>query len=361
MTIKEDLAIQNLITAFSFQKLGISKLWMTSYGNSIASGYSRLFPTKPLLLRNETLEKSMSSYGIELKRFQFARGQNNNEEQTLHWLLDNVSQLELRKMNRKDYGGGTISMPGAKLLETELDSYFPLDSKLTFGLQDIFLTASENLANIVIYHGATGSLIDNFIRNGIHRNFRGITRDVHGLEDILKIIQNFNRERETDVQVYLCGIPDFLGIHISEIVNVRLKSLSKKFANVVYVEPVKQKFFYWKDGKLGTDFHYSPEEYEALNLRIMEALKEQFLQCQIKIRIDRMLYQKSKADELYDSTLNFDATLESYFKMCYAELGKEKISFELFQQAFLDYVLECYPYDFYIPKKALIKALRMKR
>ena len=90
-------------------------------------------------------------------------------------------------------------------------------------------------------------------------------------------------------------------------------------------------------------------------------LAEQFLQCQIKIRIDRMLYQKSKADELYDSTLNFDATLESYFKMCYAELGKEKISFELFQQAFLDYVLECYPYDFYIPKKALIKALRMKR
>ena len=54
ITEKQRLLNQEL--ALLFRKQNITKFQMTSYGNSIATGYSMVRPTKPLLLRNQTIE-----------------------------------------------------------------------------------------------------------------------------------------------------------------------------------------------------------------------------------------------------------------------------------------------------------------
>lgn len=61
----------------------ITNLRLISLGNSIASGYSMVRSTKPLLLRNESLEEVLQKENITLERHHFARAQNNNDEHIL--------------------------------------------------------------------------------------------------------------------------------------------------------------------------------------------------------------------------------------------------------------------------------------
>lgn len=114
------------------------------------------------------------------------------------------------------------------------------------GLQEILFEKSNNLANIIIYNGATGSFLDNITRNGklSQKLTYGIKRDITSLEATLKIIQEKNRNSSLNIQLYLCGAPNFLGLHISDIINHKLQSLSKNYAFVTYVEPVKSKLLY---------------------------------------------------------------------------------------------------------------------
>lgn len=84
-------------------KNGISKVRLTSFGNSIASGYSMVRTTKPLLLRNESLGQIMINSGISLDIHHFARAQNNNDERLYEWLINNIKESEIHKMNQNDY------------------------------------------------------------------------------------------------------------------------------------------------------------------------------------------------------------------------------------------------------------------
>ena len=335
-----------------FHQLGISKLWITSYGNSIASGFSMVDPIIPLLFRNVSLKKTMEEHEIELRQFHFARAQNNNEEHVLHWLLDNISEIEMNQMNHVDYGNYPSSMSSTPMTQKELEQYFPLMLEEPMRLQDIVTTKQSDLANIIIYNGATGSLIDNFTRKGKHKNLSGVTRDIKGLDGILRIIQDFNRERGTNVEVYLCGIPNVMGINVSEIVNIQLKKLSREFANVVYIEPVKEQLFRFQDG-IKVDVHYSTNEYQELHIKIMKRIYEQYFSCKIKIEIDRMLYQQSQKAEFGDLAL-----FEDYLEECFRKIKNQNIDLRLFQKDLLKYVLERYPYDyFYLPKKQLVKSI----
>ena len=81
---------QKLATMLKSQ--GIKNLSITSYGNSIASGYSMLRTIKPLLLRNESIQQIMNSNGISLERHAFARAQNNDDEHLFEWLVSNVKE-----------------------------------------------------------------------------------------------------------------------------------------------------------------------------------------------------------------------------------------------------------------------------
>lgn len=212
-----------------FLRKGITNFRLTSLGNSISSGYSMTRTTMPLLLRNYTLDQVMKSKGISLERHTFARAQNNNDEHVFDWIVTNLKESQMHKFNRSDYNGGPTSMFTRGMTEENLADFYPLEMDDDPGLQDLIKQADDDMANIVIYNGLTGSFLDNVTREGRLRDMLtfGIKRDTYGLEATLKFIQANNRKNGGTTQVYLCGVPDFLGLKISEIINSKLKKLLK--------------------------------------------------------------------------------------------------------------------------------------
>lgn len=338
---------------------GIKNLSITSYGNSIASGYSMLRTIKPLLLRNESIQQVMNSNGIYLERHNFARAQNNGDEHLFEWLILNIKETEINVMNRSDYGGGPTSMPVSSLDYHMIDSFYPLDIKEDKGLQDIIQTKGDALANIIVYNGCTGSFLDNITRDGklSQKLTYGIKRDLTSLEAILKYIQSYNREFGTNIQLYICGAPNFLGINIVNIINNKLRRLAKKYANVSYVEPVKSKFFYRniETGKIVVDIHYDEEEYDRLNNHILATIINNYQISQAMISTDRKFYRLSSGIEFYGRRDDILPMIKSIMETEIESTMQKFISTEdkiQYGKKAIAYLNERGPYDFfYLGKK----------
>ena len=316
ITEKQRLLNQEL--ALLFRKQNITKFQMTSYGNSIATGYSMVRPTKPLLLRNQTIEKIMKANGITLCRYHFSRAQNNNDARLFDYLIRNVRLSDIYKMNRNDFGTGPTSMPtfgfkrrhqeGKGLSKEELDYYYPLEVEDDRTIQDVFFETDSSLANIVVYNGCTGAFLNNCTRNKKLHFMQGIQEDTISLEAILSYIQNHNRIGKSNTQVYLCGVPNFLGIYLSEVINGRLKRIAKKYANTIYVEPVKSRLFYPSIGskKHQFDVHYDELEYLELNNHILQSIEKNYTTTAAMIDIDRKFLSLNKQLEFQTSSIVSD-------------------------------------------------------
>lgn len=361
---------------------GISKLRITSFGNSISSGYSFVRSIKPLLLRNDSLKKIINNKGIELDIHHFARSQNNNDEKLFEWLQINIKESEIHRMNRKDYVDGVIKMSNNGLNQENIDNWYAIDLKEDLGLKDLILETNEALANIVIYNGCTGSFLDNVTRGGklSHKLTYGIKMDVSSLEATLKYIQNNNRKFKTNTQVYLCGAPNFLGLNISEFINAKLRKIANKYANVTYVESIKSKCIYKKYaserkdnekhsflGKinfLGLDIHYDEIEYLEFINNIIDAINKNYLITQAMINIDRNFYNFSSNLELNKQHLigdnlyileYIDDILYEYSKALSVDQQKE------FLLKLKRYILDRMPSDFYyLGKDDFIKLVNEK-
>lgn len=355
--LEEQENLNRRLAAF-FHEHHIKHFRLISLGNSIASGYSIVRETKPLLLRNNTLPTIMKEHDIELDIHHFARAQNNNDEHVLEWIESNIKESEIHKMNQNDYSNNSTSMRTTGLTEEKIKEYYPTEIENDVGLKDILTDQESNLANIVIYNGATGSFLDGITRGGnLFQQFtHGIKRDISSMEATLKIIQTNNRKNLSNTQVYICGAPNFLGLNISEVINSKLKSLADHYANVIYVEPVKSKLFY--DSLNGTgkeiDIHYDEEEYQAFNNKMIESIQKNYQTCQSMIQLDRELYQLNQQIEQGNQGLNPKEIIPNRIEK---ELQKLSTSEE--KNAFLKdlrkYLINRFPYDFYFLGKDTIQ------
>lgn len=345
--------------ALLLKRLNINKLMLTSVGNSIASGYSIVRTTKPLFLRNETLKKYMEENKIELETHAYARPQNNNEEHVFEWIIENTKESEINEMLRSDYSGSETSMNTNLLTQEMVEREYPIDLENNKGLQDILKQKEEGQANIVVYNGCTGSLLDNLTREGklTEQLAYGIKRDVVGLEAILKYIQTINRKENTNTQVYVCGAPNFLGLNLMDMINKRIKKAVKNYANVTYVEPVKSNFIYRnvETNKISPDIHYNEEEYKELNEHIIKSILDNYIINQAMINIDRKLYNLSSDIEINHPELstNNDKIQDYIDDILLTEEVKiqNKEDKEKFLKKAKDYILERSPYDFFYLKK----------
>lgn len=376
-----------------FKENGIHKFRLTSLGNSIASGFSMVRTTMPLLMRNNSLKEFMNQNDIDLDIYHFARAQNNSDEHVFEWLTTNIKLSEIHKFNRSDYIGKETSMPRPKIMPkqslnlSDLDKIFPtrLEFDEDIGLKDAIFENRFDMANIVVYNGCTGSFLDNVTRNGklSEKLTYGVNRDISSLEATLKFIQNSNRKNGTNTQVYICGAPNFLGLRISEIINVKLKKVAKKYANTVYVEPVKSKFIYkpvefiddgdltelqrkFKDYIRYFDIHYDEEEYLKLNNNIVAIIYENYLSTQFMIDVDRYCYDMSSKVELdmkYSCDIK-DEMVENVYDYIEEELLRIEGKVDRLElcNRLKKYLLSRAPYDFhYIGKdnvKLMIKCAR---
>lgn len=350
-----------------FENEKIKTFNFTSFGNSISTGYSIARTTKPLLLRNESLNDVMKQYDIILKRYHFARAQTNGDEHLYDWLINNIKLSEINKMNRIDLGTEKTSMVTRGMTQELIDEYYPLSLHNNLGLKDVILDTNIDLANIVIYNGLTGSFIDNYTRGGCRFLTYGIKRDATSLEAILKFIQNSNRQNGTNTQVYIGGAPNFLGLNIPLPINNRLKKIADLYANVTYIEPVKSNFIYMPYDENGKnhvpipDVHYSEEEYAKFNNNIVETICNNYLFNKYLIDIDREAFRLSTKIEKCeiskeDASQNFNQIIEKYFSQI------KEVDRKHFLRLLKKYLNERFPYDFYyIGKNNVNEALNSRR
>lgn len=355
-----------------FQLHHIKKFRVTSLGNSIASGYSMTRTIKPLLIRNESLESIMSSFDIALDRHQFARPQNNCDEHIFEWLVSNVKETDIYKMNHVDYFSVKNCMPTVNGITSDnIHQYYPLDIEGAPRIQEVILESTLDMANVVIYNGATGSFLDNVTRRGkIHHKLTyGIKRDISSIDATLQFIQSYNRLDNSNTQVYLCGAPNYLGLGVTEAINAKLKKLAKKYANVVYVPPIKSRFLYhplhlvknkFFKHILLPDTHYSEDEYLKLNNGIISSISVNYLTTQAMISLDRELYRLSSMIELeYPEYLDIPQYIEQQImemlERISVNLANEEERKKFYNQA-KRYLINRTPYDFYYVGKKNIKA-----
>lgn len=372
-TLNEELAI-------FFKEHGITNFRLTSMGNSIASGYSMVRTIKPLLLRNESIKEIMKAHDIAVDHHSFARAQNNNDEHIHEWLINNTKESEIYQMNRMDYEENSkIKQSSPGINQEKINEYYPKELDIDLGLKDTILESDENLANIVIYNGATGSILDNNTRGGklTHRLTYGIKRDITSIEATLKYIQNSNRNNNTNTQVYLCGAPNYLGF-VTSVINKKLKRLAKEYANVTYVKPIIPKMLYKKYDidkienieeaqsiikeltSLRPDIHYNELEYLKLNNNIIESISNNYDVNQALINADRELYKLSSHLEL--SKIPVDKNSQYVNDMVASIIGGEysKITNKDQKNRFITkakkYLLSRLPYDFHYVGKNNIQA-----
>lgn len=329
----------------------ISKINMICCGNSISSGFSFTSHTKPLLFRNENIENIFKENLIDLKRYHFARAQDNNDEHILSYLLNDTKLSEICKLNRFDL----VSMNSTGVDETNIDELYPLDDDTTIKE----LIGNNDSSNIIIYNGATGSFLDNVTRSGKHCLTYGVKRDCVSIEAFLKYIQEQNRIKGTNVQVYLCGVPSIL--KASDIfMNTRLKEISKKYANVVYVENVPKKTLYKKDNFITPDTHYDEVEYLSLNNKILETIRDNYLITNMLINIDRGIYALNTEYQIgeierIDVETGVGEIIDLSLIVNQEKIKELNIDLKQVLKNIKEYLVNRCPYDFYYARKNNIK------
>ncbi len=339
-----DLTETNKRLSEKLEENNIRELTLTSMGNSIASGYSYMNITQPLLYRDENIESIMAEKGITLNRYHFARYANNNDEHVYSWFLSNITEEEIYHLNRVDMLHERI----IGLTPDLVAKYYPEHSVENLGLRNIILKNNPNLVNIVIYHGATGSFLDNVTRNGKHKLTTGIKRDCTSIEAILKAIQINNRFEESNTQVYLCGTPRLLNTPVTDIfINSRLKKIALTYANVTYVPPISRKILYQQNGYgISPDTHYNEEEYLTLLNKIMESISDNYLMKKAMIDIDREFFNMSRKIE-EGGNLDKDSMIEERLNEWITILEAQGMNIHYFLNTLKRYLLDRQPYDFH--------------
>ena len=353
---KEELINKLEQNNYSLAKLlksyNISKINMICCGNSISSGFSMSHYTKPLLFRNENIEKIFKENEIDLKRYHFARAEDNNDEHILSYLLNDTSLSQVCKLNRFDLK----AMHSTGVDETNIDELYPLDDETTIkGLINDY-----DSSNIIIYNGATGSFLDNVTRGGKHYLTYGIKRDCVSIEAFLKYIQEQNRSNGTNIQVYLCGAPSIL--KASDLfINTKLKEISKKYANVVYVENISKKLLYKKEnGIITPDTHYDEIEYLDLNNKILEVIRQNYLITNMLINIDRGIYTLNTEYQLGEISLEevklgVGEVIDLSLIVNEKRLNQLNIDMKKVLKTIKEYLISRKPYDFHYAGKKNIK------
>lgn len=350
------LEVQNEKFAEILKRNNIENINLISLGNSIATGYAVNSEIKPLLKRNEKLEKQLKSNNININTYSFARAQDNNDEHILDWIVNNIKQSEINKRVHVDFGNSSNAMDRTCITDENVEKYYPLKPKNDIGLSDLIMKNKENEANIIVYNGATGSFLDNFTRKGRHLNFHGFYRDFKSMEAILKTIYLKN----PDTQVYVCGIPTFTKLNLTFYFNHKIKQICENYPNCTYVSPSPQHMIYDKDGNLSIDIHYNKHEYLNLNNNIMKSIVDNFERNRCLIDFDKTTKEISNICQ-YEEPDKKNTKKYMWNNINELMLKHKKVMDKDMLKTIKDYYKEKYPYDyFYTPKEKVEKILNKK-
>lgn len=261
--------------------------------------------------------------------------------------------MKLSEINKKvqiDLSNHKRAMGRYYITGEDKEKYYPLELEEDVGLRDIIEINDKDTANIIIYNGLTGSFLDVLTRGGnLLHAFKAFDRDLDNFKAFLKYVYLVN----PSTQIYVCGVPNLLGIGLFRKINKKARKECFNYPNVTYVDSVKTKFFYLKNGKHYIDIHYDNDEYIKMNINVFSAINNNYTKNMLFTEFDNILHKNQD---------NVDANLDDLFidlhelTIRYKDLFDEKLYKELVRF----YKLR-YPFDYcYSPKKQVINFLRIK-
>ena len=133
-----------------------------------------------------------------------------------------------------------------------------------------------------------------------------------------------------------------------------------KYANTIYVPNIPKNLIYKKDESGYTlDLHYNENEYLLLNKKIIDEITQNYIQNEIMIELDTILYRvnndyqkglinKSVIDLLIDKL--FQEVIDKYIDA----IKFFRIDLNILLKKIKHYYLSRRPYDFYYIKKDVI-------
>ena len=324
------------------------KLSFTAIGNSISDGFSMSEPGKLLLDRNLGLIDFGKSRGLDVQTYQLSRSENNNALAVSNWIIQNCCEKDSYNWNIVDYKRA-IENGNPLLSEEEINKFFAGGSDKK--IQDIIFDTNKANANIVILNLGTGSFLDVVTRHGslsIPNIFGSVDRDMYGINTILELIQNNNRNNNSSTQIYLCGAPRIMNTVITDIfMNPKIKKVGKEFANVTYVPSFpRQAFYKTPSGSIILDPHYNQAEYYHFLAEIENKVIDNFFIRDLMIDLDRILFQMSS-----DNDINGTNYSKNDVKDVIDEISKKYENKTGDYNYFIDFIKTYlkgrYPFDFY--------------
>ncbi len=328
----------------------LNKVIITCVGNSISSGFSLVYNTKPFLERNIWLKELFKKENIEINTYSFARPQDNNDEHIYRTLVKNMKLTDINKKVRVDFSNSKRAMSFYHINKDDLEKYYPINLKNDIGLKDIVEIKEKGTANIIIYNGLTGSFLDVLTHRGnLLHAFKAFDRDLDNFKAFLKYVYLVN----PSTQIYVCGVPDILGIGLFRKINKKAKKECFNYPNVTYVDSVKTKFIYSKNGKKYIDIHYDDDEYLEMNNNVFKSISINYSKNRLFTEFDNVLhkYQDNPNANLDDLFIALHELTFIYKDLFDLKVYKELVKF---------YKLR-YPFDYYYtPKKEVINFLKIK-
>ena len=324
------------------------KLSLTAIGNSISDGFSMSEPGKLLLDRNLGLIDFGKKSGLDVEIYQLSRGENNNSQAVYNWIIQNCCEKDSHKWNTVDYERA-IKEGHPLLTEEEIKEFFAGGSDKK--IQDVLFDKDRTNANIVILNLGTGSFLDVVTRHGslsIPNIFHSVDRDIYGINAILELIQNNNRQNGSNTQIYLCGAPRIINTAVTDIfMNPKIKKVGRAYANVTYVPSFpRQAFYKTPEGNIIPDPHYNQAEYYHFLSEIETKIIDNYLIRDLMIDLDRVLYVMSN-----DSDINGTHYTKDDVKDVIDEIAKKYESKTGNYNYFIDFIKQYikgrYPFDFY--------------
>ena len=341
-----------------------TKLSLIAIGNSISDGFSMVEPGNLLLARNSELITLGKDNGLAVDTYQFSRSENNNSLSVFNWIINNYCEKDVYQWNKKDYKR-FIKNGNMLLNDNEINKFFNGGSDKK--IQDMLFNNDKHNANVVILNLGTGSLLDVVTRHGslsIFNIFNSINRDIHGIIAILELIQNNNRNNDSNTQVYLCGAPRILNTIITDIfINRKLKRIAKEYANVTYVPSFKRQVFYKNQkGKIIFDLHYNQAEYYCFLTKIENEIIDKYFIKDLMIDLDRTLFQMSNDNDVNDGNYKKDDVKKLITDFA-KEYENKTGNYNYFIKYIKQYIKRRYPFDYYrcSPKNNLYKDINKKR
>lgn len=324
------------------------KLSLTAIGNSISDGFSISEPGKLLLDRNLGLIDFGKNKGLDVQTYQLSRSENNNSLAVSNWIIQNCCEKDSYNWNIADYERA-IKNGHPLLTDEQINQYFSNGSDKK--IQEIIFDKDKTNANIVILNLGTGSFLDVVTRHGslsIPNVFHSVDRDIYGINAILELIQNNNRQNGSNTQIYLCGAPRIMNTAITDIfMNPKIKKVGSEFANVTYVPSFpRQAFYKTPEGNIIPDPHYNQAEYYHFLAAIENKIIDNYLIRDLMIDLDRVLFQLSN-----DNDVNGTNYSKNDIKDVIDEIAKKYESktgdYNYFIEFIKDYLKDRYPFDFY--------------